>query len=119
MWLRRPFPCSGSVAGTSSPPIRHPCRPTRACAKAWSAPWYLILFVTLLALPFGIAAAIYLQEYARDTRINRILVTNVRNLAGVPSIVYGVLGLVIFAQAFRGVTGPGKGNPASATSRVD
>ncbi len=71
----------------------------------------LIMFVTLIALPLGIAAAIYLQEYARDTRLNRILITNVRNLAGVPSIVYGILGLVIFVQAFRGVTGPGDGKP--------
>ncbi len=71
----------------------------------------LIFFVTLIALPLGIAAAIYLQEYARDTRINRLLITNVRNLAGVPSIVYGILGLVVFVQAFRGFTGPGGGAP--------
>ena len=71
----------------------------------------LIVFVTLLALPMGIAAAIYLQEYARDTRLNRILIANIRNLAGVPSIVYGILGLVIFVQAFRGFTGPGGGDP--------
>ncbi|HEY7477847.1 MAG TPA: phosphate ABC transporter permease PstA [Actinomycetota bacterium] len=71
----------------------------------------LILFVTLLALPLGIAAAIYLQEYARDSRLNRILIANVRNLAGVPSIVYGILGLVVFVQAFRGFTGPGGGAP--------
>jgi phosphate transport system permease protein len=66
----------------------------------------LIGFVAVVALPLGIAAAIYLQEYARETRINRMLTTNIRNLAGVPSIVYGILGLVIFVQTFRGVTGP-------------
>jgi phosphate transport system permease protein len=71
----------------------------------------LIVFVTLLALPLGIAAAIYLQEYARDTRLNRLLIANIRNLAGVPSIVYGILGLVVFVQAFRGFTGPGGGSP--------
>jgi phosphate transport system permease protein len=71
----------------------------------------LIFFVTLLALPLGIAAAIYLQEYARDTRLNRLLIANIRNLAGVPSIVYGILGLVVFVQAFRGFTGPGGGDP--------
>jgi phosphate transport system permease protein len=66
----------------------------------------LIGFVAVVALPLGIAAAIYLQEYARDTRLNRMLITNIRNLAGVPSIVYGILGLVIFVQTLRGVTGP-------------
>ncbi len=66
----------------------------------------LIGFVVVVALPFGIAAAIYLQEYAKDTRVNRLLTTNIRNLAGVPSIVYGILGLVVFVQTMRAVTGP-------------
>lgn len=66
----------------------------------------LIGFVAVLAVPLGVAAAIYLQEYARDTRANRLLITNIRNLAGVPAIVYGILGLVIFAQALRAITGP-------------
>jgi phosphate transport system permease protein len=66
----------------------------------------LIAFVAVVALPLGIAAAVYLQEYARDTRLNRLLITNIRNLAGVPSVVYGILGLVVFVQALRSVTGP-------------
>lgn len=66
----------------------------------------LIGFVAVVAMPMGIAAAIYLQEYARDTRLNRLLTTNIRNLAGVPSIVYGILGLVVFVQALRSITGP-------------
>ncbi len=66
----------------------------------------LIGFVAVLAVPIGVAAAIYLQEYARDTRANRLLITNIRNLAGVPAIVYGILGLVIFAQMLRSITGP-------------
>ncbi len=66
----------------------------------------LIGFVAVVALPLGIAAAIYLQEYAKDTRINRLLTTNIRNLAGVPSIVYGILGLVVFVQTMRAITGP-------------
>ena len=65
----------------------------------------LISFVAVIAIPLGIAAAVYLQEYARDTVLNRILITNIRNLAGVPSIVYGILGVVVFAQALRSVTG--------------
>lgn len=63
-------------------------------------------FVAAFALPIGIAAAIYLQEYTRDTRTSRILIANIRNLAGVPSVVYGILGLVVFVQALRAITGP-------------
>jgi phosphate transport system permease protein len=66
----------------------------------------LIGLVAVVALPLGIAAAVYLQEYARDTRLRRVLVANIRNLAGVPSIVYGILGLVVFVQALGSVTGP-------------
>ena len=67
----------------------------------------LITFVAVIAVPLGIAAAVYLQEYARDSRINRSLIANIRNLAGVPSIVYGILGVAIFAGTdLRSVTGP-------------
>lgn len=66
----------------------------------------LIAFVAVIAVPLGIAAAVYLQEYARDSRTSRILIANIRNLAGVPSIVYGILGVVVFADALRSVTGP-------------
>ena len=66
----------------------------------------LIGFVAVFAIPLGVAAAVYLQEYARDSRLNRLLITNIRNLAGVPSVVYGILGLVVFVQALRSVTGP-------------
>ena len=59
----------------------------------------LTLFVVILALPFGITAAIYLEEYAGDTRFARFVNTNVRNLAGVPAIVYGLLGLAVFVSA--------------------
>lgn len=57
------------------------------------------LLVVLLALPIGIGAAIYLEEYARDTRLARFIRTNIRNLAGVPAIVYGLLGLAVFTTA--------------------
>jgi phosphate transport system permease protein len=66
----------------------------------------LIGFVAVVALPLGVAAAIYIEEYAPDTRLNRLLITNIRNLAGVPSIVYGILGLVVFVKIMRGITGP-------------
>jgi phosphate transport system permease protein len=76
----------------------------------------LIGFVAVFAIPFGVAAAVYLQEYARDTRINRALITNIRNLAGVPSIVYGILGLVVFVQFMGAITGPGSINGKTAIS---
>lgn len=58
----------------------------------------LSLFVAIFSLPLGIGAAIYLEEYARDTRLTRFIRVNIRNLAGVPSIVYGLLGLAIFVN---------------------
>jgi phosphate transport system permease protein len=65
----------------------------------------LMLFVVATAFPLGIAAAVYLEEYAADTRFNRFITVNVRNLAGVPSIVYGLLGLAIYVKAMSGFTG--------------
>ena len=59
----------------------------------------LMLIVVLVALPIGVGAAIYLEEYAGDGFVNRLIETNVRNLAGVPSIIYGMLGLAIFVRA--------------------
>lgn len=56
----------------------------------------LILIVIVLALPFGVGAAVYLEEYASDNAVSRFVRTNIRNLAGVPSIVYGLLGLAVF-----------------------
>ncbi|MDI6857071.1 MAG: phosphate ABC transporter permease PstA [Dehalococcoidia bacterium] len=51
------------------------------------------------AVPVGIGAAIYLEEYASRNWLNRVIQTNIANLAGVPSIVYGILGLAIFVRA--------------------
>jgi phosphate transport system permease protein len=56
------------------------------------------LIVGALTFPIGVAAAIYLAEYARDSRLNRLLQTNIANLAGVPSIIYGILGLALFVR---------------------
>lgn len=61
--------------------------------------------VAAVAFPIGIGGAIYLEEYAGDTRLARLLQVIVRNLAGVPSIVYGLLGLAIFVQGLGGITG--------------
>lgn len=62
-------------------------------------------FVVLLAFPLGVAAAIYLEEYAPPSRLTRVVDVNIRNLAGVPSIVYGILGFAIFVKALGGLTG--------------
>ncbi|MDQ2691715.1 MAG: phosphate ABC transporter permease PstA [Chloroflexota bacterium] len=65
---------------------------------------WTILFTILLAFPIGVGAAIYLEEYATDNWFNRIIQTNINNLAGVPSIVYGIVGLAIFVRALEAFT---------------
>lgn len=65
---------------------------------------WTILFTILLAFPLGVGAAIYLEEYATDNWLNRLIRTNINNLAGVPSIVYGILGLAIFVRALEPLT---------------
>jgi len=58
----------------------------------------MIAGIVILTFPIGIGSAIYLEEYADDTRASRLIQVTVRNLAGVPSIVYGLLGLAVFAN---------------------
>jgi phosphate transport system permease protein len=65
----------------------------------------LVAFVVVIAFTLGIGAAIYLEEYASDTRLNRFINVNVRNLAGVPSVVYGLLGLALFVKLLGDATG--------------
>lgn len=62
---------------------------------------WVIALVVLLALPLGVATAVYLEEYAPDNRFTRLLEVNLANLAGVPSIVYGILGLYVFVRLAR------------------
>ncbi len=70
----------------------------------------LIALAIVIAAPLGVAAAVYLEEYARDTRLTRIINANIRNLAGVPSIVYGILGLFLFVNVImKGVFGMSAG----------
>lgn len=61
---------------------------------------YLIALTAIIAVPVGIGAAIYLQEYAKKNWLTRLIEINIANLAGVPSIIYGLLGLEIFVRAF-------------------
>ena len=67
--------------------------------------FWIGVFTVVLSFPIGIASAVYLEEYATKGRLARFIDLNIRNLAGVPSIVYGILGLTIFVQRFKGFTG--------------
>ena len=59
----------------------------------------LMGLTALLAIPVGLGAAIYLEEYARPGRLTSLIELNIANLAGVPSIIYGLLGLEVFVRA--------------------
>jgi len=63
----------------------------------------LAVLVPVISFPFGIATAVYLEEYAPNNRLTRFIAINIRNLAGVPSIVYGLLGLAIFVAFFDAI----------------
>jgi phosphate transport system permease protein len=60
---------------------------------------WLIALVALISIPIGVSAALYLEEFAKQGRISRLVEVNIANLAGVPSIVYGILGLAIFVRS--------------------
>jgi phosphate transport system permease protein len=62
------------------------------------------LGVLVVSIPLGVAAAIYLEEYAKDRWYNHFIVVNIRNLAGVPAVIYGILGLTIFVGWLKPVT---------------
>jgi len=63
---------------------------------------FLVTMVTaLLAVPMGMFAAIYLNEYAKQTRITRLIRLSIRNLSGVPSIVYGLFGVILFVNILK------------------
>ncbi len=61
---------------------------------------WVIIFTIIISLPLGIAAAFYLEEFAPKNRLTEIININIGNLAAVPSIVYGILGLALFVRAF-------------------
>ena len=73
--------------------------PERAGIKAalLGSVWILGL-TALIAFPISVAAAIYLEEYAKEGWVTRLIQLNIANLAGVPSIVYGILGLAVFVR---------------------
>ncbi|MGE0566454.1 MAG: phosphate ABC transporter permease PstA [Bacteroidia bacterium] len=59
---------------------------------------WILLLTAIIAIPIGIGAGIYLEEYSKKNRFNNFLEINLTNLAGVPSIIYGLLGLEIFGR---------------------
>jgi phosphate transport system permease protein len=79
-------------------PSRLPARAGIKPALIGSA-WVMVL-TAAISFPVGVGTAIWLEEYAPNNRWTRIVETNIANLAGVPSIVYGILGLALFVRAF-------------------
>jgi phosphate transport system permease protein len=76
--------------------------PARAgIAQGLAGTLALAVLVPILAFPLGVATAVYLEEYAPDSRLTRFISVNIRNLAGVPSVVYGLLGLTVFVGLFK------------------
>lgn len=59
---------------------------------------WILLFTALIAIPVGVAAGIYLEEYSKKNKLSGLLEINISNLAGVPSIIYGLLGLEVFVR---------------------
>lgn len=77
--------------------------PSRAAEKSGILPalvgsLWLVVLTAIIAIPIGVGAALYLESYGGDNRLNRAIKINISNLAGVPSIVYGMLGLSLFVR---------------------
>ncbi len=73
--------------------------PPKAGVKSalWGTVWLMTMTV-LVSVPIGVATAVYLEEHAPNNRLTRFIHLNIANLAGVPSIVYGILGLAVFVR---------------------
>ncbi|MBC8108733.1 MAG: phosphate ABC transporter, permease protein PstA, partial [Anaerolineae bacterium] len=77
-------------------------RPAQAgILSAWVGSMLIMLVTMLCALPLGVAAGVYLEEYARKTKLAAIIEINIANLAGVPSIVWGLMALGVFVHQFN------------------
>lgn len=80
--------------------------PSRKAEKAgiltaWAGTAWIIGLTALISIPIGVAAGIYLEEYGTKNRIASLVEVNIANLAGVPSIIYGLLGLEIFGRIMQ------------------
>jgi phosphate transport system permease protein len=83
----------------TSYPSRHPDR--AGILSAWVGSALVMVVTAALAVPIGVAAGVYLEEYAPKNWLTDIIEINVTNLAGVPSIIYGLLALGLFVHTFR------------------
>ena len=93
-WIDRNFITSQQSSEVEKAGIR-----TAILGSLWT-----IAITILVAFPLGLGAAIYLEEYAGNHPVNRLIQTNINNLAGVPSIIYGMLGLAIFVRSLASIT---------------
>jgi len=80
--------------------------PSRKAEKAgiftaWAGSLWILGLTALIAFPLGVSAGVYLEEYGKKSRLSSLLEVNISNLAGVPSIIYGLLGLEIFVRVFK------------------
>lgn len=79
--------------------------PSRRAASAgilpaWTGTAWILCLTAVIAIPLGVCAGVYLQEYGARNRLAHIIELNIANLAGVPSIIYGLLGLQVFVRLF-------------------
>jgi phosphate transport system permease protein len=110
-WLKPGFITSPQSSDPEKAGVR-----TATLGSLWT-----IAITILFAFPLGVGAAIYLEEYAADNWINRFIQTNINNLAGVPSIIYGMLGLAILVRALEPLTSGtmfGLADPTTANGRT-
>ena len=104
--------------------VRSPQSPDPAIAGIRTALFgslWVVVITLVFSFPVGVGAAIYLEEYARENRLNTVIQTNINNLAGVPSIIYGMLGLAIFVRTLETFTSGsflGGGGEATANGRT-
>ncbi|MDH3246965.1 MAG: phosphate ABC transporter permease PstA [Saprospiraceae bacterium] len=68
---------------------------------AWAGSLWLFMMTAVISIPVGVAAGIYLEEYSVKNRFSSMLEVNITNLAGVPSVIYGILGLEIFVRTMK------------------
>src|SRR3989338_7548170 len=69
--------------------------------SAWAGTIWIMMTTALVAIPIGVGAGIYLEEYAHKNKFTDFIEINIANLAGVPSVIYGILGLGLFVRFMR------------------
>jgi phosphate transport system permease protein len=93
-WISRDF-ITSSISSSAT---------TAGLRTALLGSFWIIAITAITSLIVGVAAAIYLEEYATGSRIERLIEINIRNLAAIPSIIYGMLGLAVFVRALGELT---------------